>query len=460
MGGSLKKTARAIALCSLLAMVFLAYCNFLDDPDLWWHLKTGESIYLNHALPTKDHFSFTSETPDFLKNMGRGENTAVKLPSDYTHWSTNLTHSWLGELLFYLAYLAGGFIGVALLKSAVFVSALLLLYRVMRRNGSGFFLSFSIVALICVLGTDFNLSRPQVFSFLFMVAMVYLLSDYRRGGRKFYLLPPMMLLWANLHAGFVVGVVSLAAFAAGETAKFVVAGMRGKGGKTERGDGRLKGLLLVALATFLAGLVNPNGFKIFLMAVEAKSSLFAICISEYAKPALYGNRCFWLLVLLWVVFVLISIRKMEIAEILFVLSLLAGSLSAQRMTIFFALGAAAFLAKAMSAAGSRIAARNRFKKFTDNPVFNGRPPSAPWRSRRPSWRHFCFSPPGAAAGSPVSSSCFVTLPKPFGLFKKTVFPITCSTSSTGAAISSGRCRSIRCSSTEDASTKRLFSTIC
>src|SRR5512142_3413513 len=65
-GSRLAKLARRClsypaALAAGLALVtLLAATVRLENPDLWWHLKIGESIWNTHSLPSADHFSFTA----------------------------------------------------------------------------------------------------------------------------------------------------------------------------------------------------------------------------------------------------------------------------------------------------------------------------------------------------------------------------------------------------------------
>src|SRR5207248_9000986 len=43
----------------LFGRVFWEGRGFLVDPDLWWHIKNGQSILTTHHWPTVDAYSFT-----------------------------------------------------------------------------------------------------------------------------------------------------------------------------------------------------------------------------------------------------------------------------------------------------------------------------------------------------------------------------------------------------------------
>src|SRR5580692_13164837 len=75
------------------------------DSDFWWHLKTGQYIVENHALPVPDPFAFTTS--------GAGE--AYTGEAITRHF--NLTHEWLAQVLFFLVWRAAGFGGVVLFRA-------------------------------------------------------------------------------------------------------------------------------------------------------------------------------------------------------------------------------------------------------------------------------------------------------------------------------------------------------
>src|ERR1017187_3828647 len=74
----------------------------ISDSDFWWHLKTGQYIVEKHSLPVPDPFAYTTATSPLAYS---GE----ALPRHF-----NLTHEWLSQVAFYLAYRIAGFGGVVL----------------------------------------------------------------------------------------------------------------------------------------------------------------------------------------------------------------------------------------------------------------------------------------------------------------------------------------------------------
>jgi hypothetical protein len=71
-----------------------------------------------------------------------------------------------------------------------------------------------------------KLDRPQSFSFLFMLIIILLLEKFREKPATkapLFFIPPLMLLWANMHAGFVFGIVAITIYALAESFKLLMA---------------------------------------------------------------------------------------------------------------------------------------------------------------------------------------------------------------------------------------------
>jgi hypothetical protein len=97
--------------------------------------------------------------------------------------------------------------------------------------------------------------RPQIFTFLFLSLELWALYLYRAGRRRFvWALPPLMLLWVNLHGAWIMGLGTLALFIVGE---WLNARARGERAQLRPALGAL------ALGT-LAVVANPQGPAIYL----------------------------------------------------------------------------------------------------------------------------------------------------------------------------------------------------
>jgi hypothetical protein len=98
--------------------------------------------------------------------------------------------------------------------------------------------------------------RPQIWTTLCFMGFLAILLRYRRVGPdgRLWLLPPLMLLWANFHAGFTVGLLLLGAFVVGEAAHRLLGGPAAP----------LRPLLAVTAACAAVSLLTPNGLDLWL----------------------------------------------------------------------------------------------------------------------------------------------------------------------------------------------------
>lgn len=166
------------------AFAFLFATARIHDFDTWWHLRTGEWILQNRGVPRVDPFSFTAEG---------------------TPW---IAHYWLSDVLFASVNRAFGVSGLILLCAAVVAAAFAIVHRLMVRRGVDPFLAALLLGIAVVAARFRFMVRPQVFMFLFAAIFLSILcTDLRRHPRRLLWLLPVMLLWVNMHASFVLALV-------------------------------------------------------------------------------------------------------------------------------------------------------------------------------------------------------------------------------------------------------------
>jgi hypothetical protein len=229
--------SRALRLGLALALlVATAALSLLDirDFDYWWHLKTGELILANGAVPTADTYTYTVPGARYVD----------------VHW--------LFQILVHLLHGTGGHAAVVVAVFVVIAAAVGLsaaAASVSRPDRPA--LVVFCVALGLLAASDRIMPRPEIATLLLLCAEVYLLERWlERGGRAIWLVPPLFLLWANLHGLFAVGLGVIALALAGEALDAVLPGRR----PLDRGRAqRLAAVLALSLA---ACLVNPNGWEL------------------------------------------------------------------------------------------------------------------------------------------------------------------------------------------------------
>jgi hypothetical protein len=172
----------------LLPAALGSSATIFNDGDVSWHIATGQWILDHRAIPHTDPFSFTW-----------GGKPWVPI-------------EWLAEVALAGAYRLSGYSGVAALVTAAMVA----LHAIIYLHAVRFIRPWSAAAVI--VATDIVLipmlfARPHLFAWVLIAGWTWLMLRAREQGRA----PPLaaallMVLWANLHGSFVMGLLIAGAF--------------------------------------------------------------------------------------------------------------------------------------------------------------------------------------------------------------------------------------------------------
>lgn len=246
--------------------------SLLNDGDTFWHLATGQWILQHGAIPHTDPFSHT-------------------FPG--AAWTS---HEWLSAVFLYLAFQAGNWIGVAILTAAMFAATLAYQARfLLRYIEPAYVLIFSILAVGMI--APHLLARPHVLAMPLLVIWVSNLIRACEEGRspRLWLLG-VMVVWANLHGGFTLGIALTAAFGA----EAVLLAKEGR----ERLVTTRQWAIFLALAV-LAGAITPHGVEGYLFTAKVMGMSYALStIGEWRPPNFQDFQYLelWLMLLLLAVF--------------------------------------------------------------------------------------------------------------------------------------------------------------
>jgi hypothetical protein len=263
-----------------------------------------------------------------------------------------LQGAWLGQYLFYTVFRSVGAWGIIIMKALVLCACLLVAYRRSRSAGAGSIPALLIMALSGLTLTYFTGERPQLLSFLIASVVVWLLDIHERSGKNWplYLVPLLMLVWANCHGSAPLGAVLLCLYGAGHIAE--TTGSRSRGALSPR-------LLIVLGIAAACTLVTPNGVKSYLYLLQLEGSVLQSRTSEYRTPiqvALLLGRfapSYWILALLAACSAGLFLRDRQIKVAVTVAFLAGISFMGWRYIPFFVLLAA----PAMAMTVQRLAAR-------------------------------------------------------------------------------------------------------
>jgi tetratricopeptide (TPR) repeat protein len=250
--------------CLVLVLCLCAsFClTRLAETDLHWHLLAGARILDEGRVPRVDTFSYTSSG-----------NRWVDL-------------QWLFEALVAAAHRRAGWAALDLLKILLVVSAFALAALAgLRRQVPPDLVAALALPAVLASQERFTL-RPEAASFCLLGALLLCLGQRRDRPRLLFAVPPLLALWANLHALFAVGLAAVFLVALGDSLEALVMRRRAAG----RPAPRPAPVLLAAGAAALATLLNPYGLEAWSLArrllVEriATGNLYGRSIAEFQAP--------------------------------------------------------------------------------------------------------------------------------------------------------------------------------
>ncbi len=228
----------------------------IRDPGIGWHLVMGHRILEEWEIPIADAFSFTATGTEWVSFYWLFQVCAAALEK-------------LGGLPLFTA-------------ATVLVYALVpvLLYRRMVRIGVGTLMALLFGALAYNVFQGHALARPHVFTYVFFALLLEQLDRVQNSDappRSLTWLPLLALLWCNLHAGFVVGLVLTGLYAGVAGVRYLLTG-------DAEEKGRASAFSLALLAMSAATLVNPAGPWLHLSILEYLGSESMSHFDEWTSP--------------------------------------------------------------------------------------------------------------------------------------------------------------------------------
>jgi hypothetical protein len=160
--------------------------NAIYDLDLWWHLRDGDAIVAQHAVPVQGVFSQYPSHP----------------------W---VAYSWGFEVLVSRFYHWFGLVGLVGLRSGLEVAITFLFFVILRRTSGSFWKAWALTAAGMWAMHHCMGLRPMLTSVLMFTAEIALIFESRKRGNDglLFLMPVLFLVWANLHIQFIYGLAVL-----------------------------------------------------------------------------------------------------------------------------------------------------------------------------------------------------------------------------------------------------------
>lgn len=221
---------RWFLILAAIALIYalLAGLRTVSEFDLGWQLATGRWVVQHHYAPSTDVFSYTAQGKPWIYPVG-------------------------GGLVFYGAYLLGGFGLISWIGATACLGTVALLLRRGSAAGAG-------IAILAVPLIAWRTSpRADMFTVvLFAVFLSVLWENYQTGSARLWLLPLLMSAWVNLHLGFVAGLALIMAYVGIELLEMILGDERRRAATQ-----RLRHASVWVVCTALITLANPWGWGIY-----------------------------------------------------------------------------------------------------------------------------------------------------------------------------------------------------
>ena len=308
----------------------------MGDAGIGWHIRNGELILKSHTVPRADPFSASVG--------GR----------------TWYAWEWLYDVAIAAIHSHLGLNGVVLVSAIFIALTFAVVLRLAISSGASLPVAVIFLALAAGASTIHFFARPHVLSWLFTAIWFWLLDSADDHPTRLYWLPLLMLLWVNLHGGFVVGFVLLGIY-------LVAALFR-------RTAPQWKTFAAVGGLCVAVSFINPYGYQLHVHVYRYLTDRFLMDhIDEFLSPNFHGiaQQCFAALLLVSMVAVAVRREEVRLSHLLVLLFAAYSGLFASRnlpvSSILLTLIAAPILSRALAQvnASSPVAALlSRWEAFS------------------------------------------------------------------------------------------------
>lgn len=300
------RNTASLVTASALVLIFAVIARRVGDPDFWWHLRTGQWIVQNHALPAHDLFTYTVSNHPWLD------------------------HEYLSEILIFTLFTWGGFAVVSMVFALITWAGFYAVWRRMEMENSPAVIVFLGIGLAALAGAAVWGPRTQMITFAFTCLELYWIELFlRRRSRTIWYLPVAVVVWANFHGGFV---FSLLLLAVALVCQLLLWGFQ----REIAYKSASKTLALVLLCCAVAGLLTPHGFDLYTYTLKTQfSHVQQNFIAEWKSPNFheFDMRAFEAMLLLLLIG--FAVRRPRLWDVLLVLTATVLALQSVRHIALF-----------------------------------------------------------------------------------------------------------------------------
>lgn len=253
-------TIERAAAIIVFALLFALAVRVPVDSDTWWHLRSGEYT-LTNGMIYADPFSSTRAGEPWIN------------------------HSWGGQLIMLMAYRLGENAGLALYTAALATGGMYLIDRM--SSGNVYLRAFALV-IGAATAAVFWSARPQMLTFFLSAVILYILHLHkRRKTDRLWLIPVLIAVWGNLHAGFSIAFILMGGSIVGE----IMGNLFAQHDPDVVPWAGVRKLILVTVVSVAALMVNPYGAQMLAVPFQTVSiGALQDYIQEWNSPNFHERQ--------------------------------------------------------------------------------------------------------------------------------------------------------------------------
>lgn len=314
------------------AMVFFAASYKVSgDDDFFWHLATGRYIVQNHAVPDTDIFGYATAGVEWIP------------------------FEWGWDVLTYGLYNIGGYNMILAFRSIIFTLIFFLYYLLLKKFKINSVVSYILFFILLISIMDRLSPRPHVFTYLFFVLLLYIITPYKyldrdKYAKRLYILPLIFLLWGNIHMGVLAGGLLLFIFTISEIIIYYYPGKFTTSEIKPLIKLQIQKLFIISVVSALALLVNPHVLHTYLYAYSHTKMKLLETINEWRNP-FTGGMDFGFIVTFYkillfsgIIILIYSLKKKDLFFALVYIGFAVYSVRAIRLTVDYEIIIMFFLA--------------------------------------------------------------------------------------------------------------------
>lgn len=309
-----------IIIYSLIIIFSYAYCKKTFDNDLFFDIKTGESI-LKYGLDFKEHFSF-------IPNL------------------TYLYHHWFYDLVIHFIFNKFSYIGLYIFFQLIFLTLNIIYYRLCLKISKSKLLSISSTIITIILCSYAFQTRVQSITYiLFILELYYLEKIYSEFSTTKYLifLAINSIIIVNIHMP--VWLLTIV-FALPMYAELFLHYLSNKNKKIKtflnkhfilEGPKNSKNLLIALLILLISGLISPFGLSpyTFIIKVALTNKYDYFHITELSSLKIYEDYYYLGLTIIFLIGIILKMFKFKVRDFILFVGLFIFGLIVIRNTIYF-----------------------------------------------------------------------------------------------------------------------------